>query len=110
MQQNDTKEIQERHEWVRKEIHCELCKKLKFHHTNKRYRDKPEVALENETHYNNNNNTAACNSNVNRKNLGININIAIKKSRKQKWEEKQLYRSSRQQTKEIAHEIPKTWL
>ena len=33
-----------------KMIHRELCKKLKFDHTNKRYMHNPESVLENETH------------------------------------------------------------
>ena len=35
---------------VRKGIKWELCKKLKFDHTNKWYVRKPESVLENETH------------------------------------------------------------
>ena len=37
------------HDWVEKEIHWELCKKLKFDHTNKWYKQNPESAQENET-------------------------------------------------------------
>ena len=36
------KEYKNRHDWMRKVIHCELCKKLKFHHTNKWFMHKPE--------------------------------------------------------------------
>ena len=43
------KEYKNRDNWVRKVIHWELCKKLKFHHTNKWYMNKPESVLENET-------------------------------------------------------------
>ena len=35
---------------MRKVIHWELCKKLKFDHTNKWYIQKSEYVLENETH------------------------------------------------------------
>ena len=44
------KEYKTRHVWVGKEIHWELCKKLKFYHTTKWYRHKPESVQENETH------------------------------------------------------------
>ena len=39
-----------RHDCVGKVIHWELCKKLKFDHTNKWYMHNPESVLENETH------------------------------------------------------------
>ena len=39
-----------RYDWVRKVIHGELCKKLKFDYTSKWYTYKPESVLENETH------------------------------------------------------------
>ena len=39
-----------RHDWVDKVIHWELCKKLKFDHTNKWYMHNPATAQENETH------------------------------------------------------------
>ena len=38
------------HDWVRKGIQWELCKKLKFEHTTKWYIHRPESVLENETH------------------------------------------------------------
>ena len=44
------KEYKSRHDWVRKEIHLELCKRLKFGHTNKWYVHKPESVLENKSH------------------------------------------------------------
>ena len=44
------KEDKTRRDWVRKVIHWELCKKLKFDHTNKWCIHKPESVLENETH------------------------------------------------------------
>ena len=37
------------HDWVGKEIHKELCKKLKFNHTARGYMQKPESVLENKT-------------------------------------------------------------
>ena len=37
-----------RHDWEGKVIHWELCKKLKFNHTNKWYMPNPASALENE--------------------------------------------------------------
>ena len=43
------KEYKTRHDWVEKVIHRELCKKLKFDHTNKWYLQNPESVLENET-------------------------------------------------------------
>ena len=44
------KDYKTRHDWVGKVIHWELCKKLKFDHTNKWYMHNPESVLENETH------------------------------------------------------------
>ena len=44
------KEYKTRHDWVGKVIHWELCKELKFDHTNKWYKHKPESILENEMH------------------------------------------------------------
>ena len=38
-----------RHDWVGKDIHWELCKKLKFDHSNKWYMHIPESVKENET-------------------------------------------------------------
>ena len=35
------------HKWARKVINWELCKKLKFNHTNKLYIHKPESVLKN---------------------------------------------------------------
>ena len=43
------KEYKTRYEWVGKEVYWELCKKLKFDHTNKWYMHHPESILENET-------------------------------------------------------------
>ena len=43
------KENKTRHNWVRKVIHWELCKRLKYDHTIKQYMHKPESILENET-------------------------------------------------------------
>ena len=42
------REYKTRHDWVGKVIHWELCKKLKFDHTNKWYMHNPESVLENE--------------------------------------------------------------
>ena len=39
-----------RHDWVGKVIHWEMCKKLKFDHTNKWYMHNPATVLENATH------------------------------------------------------------
>ena len=39
------KEYKPRHDWVSKVIHWELCKKLKFDHTNKWYMHNPETLL-----------------------------------------------------------------
>ena len=53
---------------------------------------------------------------MNRNNLGTNRKAAIKKFRKQKWKENQLYIYIYiyiyfdRQTKEIAHEMTWTWL
>ena len=43
------KEYKTRHDWVRKMIHYELCKKFKFDHTNNWYVHNPEFVLENQT-------------------------------------------------------------
>ena len=45
----EQKEYKTRHDWVGKLIHCELCKKLKFDHTNKWYMHNPTAVMENET-------------------------------------------------------------
>ena len=42
------KKYKTKHDWVRKVIHKELCKRLKFNHTTKWYMHKPEFVLENE--------------------------------------------------------------
>ena len=44
------RECKARHDWVGKVIHWEICKKLKFHHTNKWYMHNPAPVLENTTH------------------------------------------------------------
>ena len=44
------REYKTRHEWAQKEIYSELCKKIKFDHTNKWYMHNPESVLENERH------------------------------------------------------------
>ena len=44
------KEYQTWHDWVGKVIYWELCKRLKFDHTNKWYIYKVEFVLKNETH------------------------------------------------------------
>ena len=44
------KECKTRHDWVGKGIHWEMCKKLKFNHTNKWYMHSPAPVLENNTH------------------------------------------------------------
>ena len=49
MQQISAKEYKTRYDWVEKVIHWELCKKLKFDHTNKWYIKNPESILDNET-------------------------------------------------------------
>ena len=41
------KEYKARHDWVDKVIHRELCKKLKFDHTNKWYMNNLESVLKN---------------------------------------------------------------
>ena len=43
-------EFKARHDWVGKGIHWEMCKKLKFDHTNKWYKHNPAPVLENATH------------------------------------------------------------
>ena len=44
------KEYKTRHDWMSKVIHWELCKKLKFDHTNKWYMHNPIAFQENDTH------------------------------------------------------------
>ena len=44
------KEYKTRHNWVCKLTHWEICKKLKFDHTNKWYIHNPASLLENDTH------------------------------------------------------------
>ena len=44
------KEYKTRYDWVGKVIKWELCKELKFDHTNKWYMHNPESILENEMH------------------------------------------------------------
>ena len=44
------KEYKIRHDWVDKVIHWEMCKKLKFDHTNKWYMHNPAPVLWNDTH------------------------------------------------------------
>ena len=44
------REYKARHDWVDKVIHWEMCKKLKFDHTNKWYMHNPAPVLENATH------------------------------------------------------------
>ena len=44
------KEYKNRHDWVGKVIHWELCKKFQFDLTNKWYMHNPAAALENKTH------------------------------------------------------------
>ena len=44
------KEYNTRHDWVGKVIHCEMCKKFKFDHTNKWYMHNLAAVLENNTH------------------------------------------------------------
>ena len=44
------KEYEARHEWVCMGIHWEMCKKLKFDHTNKWYMHNPTPVLENDAH------------------------------------------------------------
>ena len=43
-------EYKTRHDWVGKVIHWELCKKVKFDHSNKWYMHNPESVREKETH------------------------------------------------------------
>ena len=44
------KEYKTRHDWVSKVIHWEMCKKLKFDHTNKWYMHNPAPVIENNTY------------------------------------------------------------
>ena len=44
------KEYKTRHDWIGKVIHCEMCKKFKFDHTNKWYMHNLAPILENDTH------------------------------------------------------------
>ena len=44
------KKYKSRHDWLEKVIHEELCKRLKFDHTTKRYIDKAESVFKIETH------------------------------------------------------------
>ena len=44
------REHKSRHEWVRKVINKELCKKFNFDHANKWYIHNPESVQENELH------------------------------------------------------------
>ena len=44
------KEYKTWHDWVGKVIHWEMCKKFKFHHSNKLYMHNPAPVLENNTH------------------------------------------------------------
>ena len=46
------KKYKNRHEWVEKVIHWELCKRLKFDNTCKQYMLKPESILEKEIYSN----------------------------------------------------------
>ena len=48
--QKEKKEYKTRHDWVGKVIHKEMCKKLKFDHTNKWYIHNPAAVPENNTH------------------------------------------------------------
>ena len=50
MQQINTEKEKTRHGWIGKVIHLELCKKLKFDHSNKWYMHNPTSVLQNETH------------------------------------------------------------
>ena len=43
-------EYKARHDWVGKVIHWEMCRKFKYHHTNKWYMHNPAPVLENDTH------------------------------------------------------------
>ena len=51
MQYVSAKKYKTRYDWVRKVIYWELCKKLKFDHTNKWHMHNLESVSENETHY-----------------------------------------------------------
>ena len=44
------KEYKTRHDWVGKVIHCEVCRKFKFDHTNKWDMHNPAPVIENDTH------------------------------------------------------------
>ena len=44
------KEYKDRHDWLGKVIHWEICKKFKFDHTNKWYMHKPAPVPENDTY------------------------------------------------------------
>ena len=44
------KEYETRHNWIGKVIHCKMCKKLKFDHTNKWYMHNSESVLKNYKH------------------------------------------------------------
>ena len=44
------KEYKARHDWVGEVIHCEMCKKFEYDHTNKLYMHNPAPVLENNTH------------------------------------------------------------
>ena len=44
------REYKARHDWIAKVTHWEMCKKLKFDHTNKLYMPNPAPVLENATH------------------------------------------------------------
>ena len=44
------KKYKSRHDWVGKVIHWELCKELRFDHTDKGNTQKPDSVLENATH------------------------------------------------------------
>ena len=44
------KEYKERHDWVGKVIHWEMCKKFQFDHTNKWHTHNPPPVRENDTH------------------------------------------------------------
>ena len=50
MQQTSTKVYKTRYDRVGKVNHCELCKKVKFYHTNKWQMRKPKSILKNEKH------------------------------------------------------------
>ena len=49
MQETGTKAIKDYVGWMSRTIHW--CKKLKFQYINKRWMDKAESVIENETHY-----------------------------------------------------------